>query len=57
MIKRWQRRGLMGQVSPKSSWGQSSWRGREGGKRAIKGGEGQQRREFRKLERKSLSKN
>jgi len=41
MIKRWQSRGLMGQVSPKSSWGQANWRKRKGGMMAIKGGEGQ----------------
>ena len=57
MIKKLQCRGLMGQVFPKSSWGQSTWRGREARKRAIKEGEEQQRKGFRELERESLCKN
>ena len=51
MIKKLQCRGLMGQVFPKSNWGQSTWRGGEARKRAIKGGEEQQRKGFGELER------
>ena len=47
----------MGQVFPKSNWGQSTWRGREVGKRAIIGGEEQLRKGFRELERESICKN
>ena len=47
----------MGQVFPKSNWGQSTWRGKEAGKRAIKGGEEQLRKGFKELERKSICKN
>ena len=47
----------MGQVFPKSNWGQSTWRGKEPGKRAIKGGEEQLRKGFKELERESICKN
>ena len=57
MIKRWQSRKEMGQVSPKSNWGQASWIQRKEEKMAIKGGGGQQVEGFRKLEKKSLGKN
>ena len=55
--KKLQCRGLMEQVFPKSNRGQSTWRGREAGKRAIKGGEEQPRKGFRELERESICKN
>ena len=57
MKKKLQCRGLMEQVFPKSNRGQSTWRGREAGKRAIKGGEEQPRKGFRELERESICKN
>ena len=30
MMKEWRNRGMMGQVSPKSSWERTSWGEREG---------------------------
>ena len=45
----------MGQTFPKSSWGLDSWRQQRKGEMIVKGGERQQRKGFRKLERENLS--
>lgn len=39
MIKKWQSRGMIGQVSSKSSWKQASWGEKGRSEMAIKGGE------------------
>ena len=57
MIKKWQCKRMMGQTFPKSSWGLDSWRQQRKGEMIVKGGERQQRRGFRKLERENLSQN
>lgn len=45
MIKMWQNRGIMEQVSPNSNWEQANWERGEEGEIFLKGGKEEQERE------------